>query len=132
MRLRPVENPSEPDYPDYDAFHKSRREFLRRMGLAAGAILAGVAVPGCGKEGTEAEVGTTPVTPIVPIQPKKVPVDPPPVRLAGEAAPPEPIMRPDDPHIRGGMRAPCPPEDVKIAPDPDDPETPAPPVKPPK
>lgn len=114
MRLRPVENTPEPDYPDYRGFHQDRREFLRRMGMIAGALLAGAAAPGCGKEEPQHLGGSIAVpAPAPPLPPK--PDNPPPVRLGGEAMPPEPIAEPpDEPNIAGGLRAPHEPGEADL------------------
>ncbi|MCC6740313.1 MAG: hypothetical protein IT452_14805 [Planctomycetia bacterium] len=105
MRLRPVENTPEPDYPDYKGFHQDRREFLRRMGMIAGALLAGAAAPGCGKEEPQHLGGEIAVP--APPPPQPPPPQPPPVRLGGAVAPPDPaLLPPDEPNIAGGLRAP--------------------------
>lgn len=116
MRLRPVENTPEPEYPDYDKFHQDRRDFLRRVGTLAGAILAGAGLAGCGKEEPQRLGGV--IAAPQPLPPKEAPV--PPEHLPGRVVAPNPIEQSPEPRIAGGMRAPCPvgEEGVLVEPDP--------------
>jgi hypothetical protein len=137
MRLKPVENSPEPEYPDYTKFHQDRRDFLRRVGTIAGAILAGAGLAGCGKEEPQHLGGV--IAPPQPPQPQPPPLEPKPIRpeppgeqLRGKIAVPKPIAEPPEPQIAGGMRGPCLPEEGVLEEDPELPADPEPPKDSPK
>lgn len=102
MRLNPIRKVDPPAYPALDDVVSSRRGFLQKLGLVAGAVVAGALVAGCEKTSGEppapAQVGGTPQPPaqIPPVEQ----ATPPEEHAAGGKQAPEMPIEPEPPMER--------------------------------
>jgi hypothetical protein len=113
MKRKATDSAEAVDYPSFDDYHANRRDFLKKLGISAAALVAGCRRPGVRTGGVMAppfeELGGEPPAPPIEAPPEEIDGDMAVAELPGSMVQPE-IEKPPAEMIVGDIVGPIGPQ----------------------